>query len=176
MGGSASYRYGKKIANARNSGASEEEIKELERQREEAIVREKARKAERQAQKNVQKNTRRRKQVPKEIMTKIMDKVRHRFDGNPFVIENVAPTRKLGTGGVIGRKNQRQKNLKRIRRRNEDKPRNYTDEEIKKLLKNGFSRWTKTIDGKEYDRLYLNDLTPGKSFVDIKIKLRKLIV
>lgn len=41
MGGSASYRYGKKIANARANGASEQEIAELERKRQEAIAREK---------------------------------------------------------------------------------------------------------------------------------------
>ena len=43
MGGSASYRYGKKIANARANGASDEEIAELERQRKAAIEAEKAR-------------------------------------------------------------------------------------------------------------------------------------
>lgn len=47
MGGSAKYRFSKKIANARLNGATDAEIAELERQREEAIAREKARKAER---------------------------------------------------------------------------------------------------------------------------------
>ena len=46
MGGSASYRYGKKIASARASGASDDEIAELERRRQEAIEREKARRAD----------------------------------------------------------------------------------------------------------------------------------
>lgn len=49
MGGSAKYRFSKKIANARLNGATDAEIAELERQREEAIAREKARKAEQQA-------------------------------------------------------------------------------------------------------------------------------
>ena len=49
MGGSASYRYGKKISAAMAAGASNEEIEELKRQRQEAIDREKARKAERLA-------------------------------------------------------------------------------------------------------------------------------
>lgn len=49
MGGSARYRYGKKIASAREGGASEDEIRNLERQRDEAIAREKARQAERLA-------------------------------------------------------------------------------------------------------------------------------
>lgn len=41
MGGSASYRYGKKIREARANGASEQEIAELERRRQEAMAREK---------------------------------------------------------------------------------------------------------------------------------------
>ena len=45
MGGSARYRYGKKIRAARDAGASDEEIAELERQRERAIESEKFRKA-----------------------------------------------------------------------------------------------------------------------------------
>lgn len=49
MGGSAQYRYSKKIANAKLNGASDEEIAELERKKQEAIAREKARKAERLA-------------------------------------------------------------------------------------------------------------------------------
>ena len=49
MGGSARYRYGKKIANAMGAGESEERIAELQRQMQEAIAREKARKAERLA-------------------------------------------------------------------------------------------------------------------------------
>lgn len=42
MGGSASYRLGKKIANARMNGASQDEIDELERKRQEAKEAEKA--------------------------------------------------------------------------------------------------------------------------------------
>ena len=49
MGGSASYRYGKKISAAMAAGASEEEIAELRRKRQEAIAAEKARRAERKA-------------------------------------------------------------------------------------------------------------------------------
>lgn len=44
MGGSAKYRYGKKIAAAKASGASNDEIALLEKQMQEAINREKARK------------------------------------------------------------------------------------------------------------------------------------
>ena len=50
MGGSAQYRYSKKIANAKLNGASDEEIAEMERKKQEAIAREKARRAERLAQ------------------------------------------------------------------------------------------------------------------------------
>ena len=49
MGGSASYRYGKKIREAMAAGANADEIADLERRRQEAIAREKARKAERMA-------------------------------------------------------------------------------------------------------------------------------
>ena len=42
MGGSAIYRLAKKIANARERGASEDEIAELERKRQEALAEEKA--------------------------------------------------------------------------------------------------------------------------------------
>lgn len=49
MGGSARYRYGKKIANAMSAGESEERIAELQRQMQEAIAWEKARKVERLA-------------------------------------------------------------------------------------------------------------------------------
>ena len=42
MGGSASYRLGKKIANAKAGGASQEEINELERQRDVAKAVQKA--------------------------------------------------------------------------------------------------------------------------------------
>lgn len=45
MGGSASYRYGKKISEARANGATEQEIAELERRRQDAIAREKAMRA-----------------------------------------------------------------------------------------------------------------------------------
>ena len=38
MGGSASYRLARKIANAKQNGASEDEIKELERKRQEALA------------------------------------------------------------------------------------------------------------------------------------------
>ncbi len=47
MGGSARYRFGRRIANAQANGASEDVIRNLERQRDEAIAREQARKAER---------------------------------------------------------------------------------------------------------------------------------
>ena len=46
MGGSASYRLGKKIANAMVNGASQDEIDELERKRQEAKMAEKRRLAE----------------------------------------------------------------------------------------------------------------------------------
>lgn len=50
MGGSARYRYGKKIANARANGESDDVIADLEHQRDDAIAREKAGKAARTAE------------------------------------------------------------------------------------------------------------------------------
>ncbi|MBP5782346.1 MAG: hypothetical protein J6W04_02285 [Bacteroidales bacterium] len=53
MGGSASYRLAKKIANARANGASQDEIDELERQRQVAKEAERAKRAAKRAENRV---------------------------------------------------------------------------------------------------------------------------
>ena len=50
MGGSARYRYGKKIAEAKANGASDDVIRDLERRRDDAIARENERRAQKQPQ------------------------------------------------------------------------------------------------------------------------------
>lgn len=105
MGGSASYRYGKKIREAQANGASEQEIAELERKRQEALnaERQKRQKAEQpqQSKENSFRNTINNAQSKEELLTALQSKYGSENVARGFVENHDLEMTKRALGTIL---------------------------------------------------------------------------